>query len=497
VTEPLVLAVDQGTSGTTCLLVKPRGEIVGRAHREVAVRYPRDGWVEQDAETLWTSVLAASQELLDGAGREPVALGITNQRETTVVFDRRTLEPVAPAIVWQCRRSAEICAEHRARGDEPEVRRRTGLLLDPYFSATKIEWLLRSDESLRARATRGELCATTVDAWLVARLTAGRVVATDASNASRTLLFDIERGAFDDELCAMFSVPPAVLPDLCVSAGRLATTDPTAFLGRRLAISGIAGDQQAALFGQACVRPGMSKNTYGTGSFLLTNVGDQLPDPGHGLLATVAWRAGDRTTYALEGSIFVTGAALRWLTAVGVIDDPADAGPLFDSVAGAGGCFFVPALSGLGAPWWDPAARGALLGISGGTSRAHVVRAVVEAMAYRTRDVVEAMEQASGARLEELRVDGGASLMDGLCQFQADLLGIPVARAATAEATALGAAFLAALAEGLVGGIDELAGSWRAGRRFEPANPGARPEAPYAAWLDAVRRVRSDGVSAR
>lgn len=487
-----MLAVDQGTSGTTCLLVTPRGDIVGRAHREVAVRYPRDGWVEQDAEALWTSVLAASRELLDGADRDPVAVGITNQRETTVVFDRRTLEPVAPAIVWQCRRSAEICAEHRANGDEPEVRSRTGLLLDPYFSATKIEWLLRGDESLRARAARGELCAATVDAWLVARLTAGRVIATDASNASRTLLFDLDRGAFDDDLCAMFSVPPTMLPAVCESAERVAMTDPAVFLGRRLPISGIAGDQQAALFGQACVRPGMSKNTYGTGSFLLTNVGERVPHPGHGLLATVAWRTRNRTTYALEGSIFVTGAALRWLSAVGVISDPTQAGPLFDEVADAGGCFFVPALSGLGAPWWDPRARGALLGISGGTTRAHVVRAVVESMAYRTRDVVEAMERASGARLEEIRVDGGASLMDGLCQFQADLLGLPVARAATAEATAIGAAFLAALAEGLIGGIDELGEAWRAGRRFEPADPGVRPDAPYAAWLDAVRRVRTD-----
>jgi len=491
-----VLAVDQGTSGTTCLLVTPRGDVVRRAHREVPVRYPRDGWVEQDAETLWTSVVDACHELITGGDPTPVAIGITNQRETVVVFDRRTLAPVAPAIVWQCRRSAAICAEHRANGEEPEVRRRTGLLLDPYFSATKIEWLLRSDSSLRSRAERGELCASTVDAWLVARLTAGRHVVTDASNASRTLLFDLHEGSFDPQLCAMFGVPPAMLPEVSDSTARFGTSDPNVFLQLTLPISGVAGDQQAALFGQACVRPGMSKNTYGTGSFVLTNVGDAAPDPGHGLLATVAWRIGGRTVYALEGSIFVTGAALRWLADIGVIGAPEDAGALFDSVPDAAGSHFVPALTGLGAPWWDPGARGALLGLSGGVNRAHVVRAVVEAMAYRTRDVVEAMERASGLPFAELRVDGGASLMDGLCQFQADLLGIPVARAATADATALGAAFLAALAEGLIDGADALATSWRPGRRFEPAQPGVRPAENYAAWLEAVDRVRSTSATA-
>lgn len=496
-TAPLVLAVDQGTSGTTCLLVTPHGDVVRRAHREVPVRYPRDGWVEQDAEALWKSVLDATHELLTGGDGAPVAIGITNQRETVVIFDRRTLEPVAPAIVWQCRRSAAICGEHRANGEEPEVRRRTGLLLDPYFSATKIEWLLRADPSLRSRAERGELCAGTVDAWLMARLSAGRSVVTDASNASRTLLFDLEQGDFDPHLCAMFGIPPAMLPEIRDSSARLGTSDPNVFLQLQLPISGIAGDQQAALFGQACVRPGMSKNTYGTGSFLLTNVGDSVPDPGHGLLATVAWRIGGRTVYALEGSIFVTGAALRWLADTGVIDSPQDAGALFDSVPDAAGAHFVPALTGLGAPWWDPDARGALLGLSGGVSRAHVVRAVVEAMAYRTRDVVEAMERASGLRFAELRVDGGASLMDGLCQFQADLLGIPVARAATAEATGLGAAFLAALGEGLIDGTDALSAFWRPGRRFEPVHPGARPAESYAAWLDAVERVRSHSYERR
>ncbi len=492
--EPLLLAVDQGTTGTTCLLMTPGGAIRQRSYSPVALRFPREGWVEQDARDLWLSVLSAAKDALAAAESKPVALGITNQRETLVVFDRRTLEPVAPAIVWQCRRSAPICDEHRARGEEPEVRRRTGLLLDPYFTATKLEWLLRERPELRPRAERGELCATTVDGWLVARLSAGAQVAVDPSNASRTLLFDIHRGVFADDLCHLFSVPPAMLPDICDSAGRVATTAPDAFLGLALPISGLAGDQQAALFGQACVSAGMSKNTYGTGSFVLVHAGDTPPEPGSGLVGTVAWRLGGRLSYALEGSIFVTGAGLSWLRdGLGLIADVSQAGPLFDSVADTHGCHFVPALSGLGAPWWDPRARGALLGLTAGVTRAHVVRAVVEAMAFRTRDVIEAMEGAGGLTLRELRVDGGASVMDGLCQFQADLLGIPVARAATSEATALGAGMLAAVGEGLLEGPEAVAASWRPGRRFEPASPGERPGEAYTAWLDALGRVRSGG----
>jgi glycerol kinase len=316
-------------------------------------------------------------------------------------------------------------------------------------------------------------------------------VATDASNASRTLLYDLQAGDFSDELCGLFGVPPSLLPEVRDSAGRLAVTAPDAFLGRRIPISGVAGDQQAALFGQACIRPGMSKNTYGTGSFVLVNAGDRPVAPGHGLLTTVAWRLGGRDAFALEGSIFVTGAGIKWLRdGLGLIRDAAEAGPLFDSVPDAGGCFFVPAFSGLGAPYWDPGARGAFVGLSAGVTRAHLVRAVVEAMAYRTRDVLEAMERSGAGRVDELRVDGGASVMDGMCQFQADLLGIPVARAASAETTALGAAWLAAVGEGLLG-VAEVAAAWRAGQRFEPRQPGVRPEEPYAAWLQAVERVRT------
>jgi glycerol kinase len=492
VSEPLVLAIDQGTSGTTCLLVSPDGRIRARGHREVHVKHPHEGWVEQDASELWGSVVATSESLLREASARPVAIGITNQRETLVVFDRRTLEPLAPAIVWQCRRSAGICAEHRARGEEAEIRRRTGLLLDPYFTATKLEWLFREDPALAERAKRGEVCASTVDTWLIARLTAGAVLATDPGNASRTLLYDLARGDFDPGLCDLFGVPAAVLPEVRPSAGRFGTTDPASFLGMKVPVSGVAGDQQAALFGQACVEPGMSKNTYGTGSFLLVNVGEMVPDPGDGLLATVAWRIGGRDVFALEGSIFVTGAALQWLRdGLGLIDSAAEAGPLFESVPDSRGCIFVPALAGLGAPWWDSDARGALLGLTAGVTRAHVVRAVVESMAYRTRDVVEAMERASGQSLKELRVDGGASVMDALCQFQSDILGVPVARAASAEATGLGAAMLAAVGEGLASGPEETAATWRPGRRFEPATPGVRPSEPYAAWLGAIDRVRS------
>jgi glycerol kinase len=493
VPDPLLLAVDQGTTGTTALLLTPGGVARRRTYRPVRVRFPREGWVEQDAEELWSSVLIAVQELL-ADGDRPAALGITNQRETLVVFDRRSLEPVAPAIVWQCRRSAAICEEHRARGEEAELRRRTGLLLDPYFTATKLEWLLREQPELRSRAERGELCASTVDGWLIARLTAGSVLATDASNASRTLLFDLTNGDFSDELCSCFSIPRRMLPEVCDSSGRLAVTDARAFLGLSLPVNGVAGDQQAALFGQACLRQGMTKNTYGTGSFVLTNIGSTVPAPVHGLLTTLAWRLAGRDTYALEGSVFVTGAALAWLRdGLGVIADVAEAGPLFDSVADSHGSWFVPALSGLGAPWWDPQARGALLGLTAGVTRAHVVRAVVEAMAYRTRDVIEAMEKAAGLAVAELRVDGGASVMDGLCQFQADLLGIPVARAASSEATAVGAGLLAALGEGMLDGLDAVADGWQAGRRFEPATPGERPMSQYAEWLGALRRARGSG----
>ena len=491
--DPCILAIDQGTSGTTCLVVDLEGRVRGRGHADVAVRHPGNGWVEQDAEDLWVSVCAAAKETVAAAGNARlVALGVTNQRETAVVFERRSLRPVAPAIVWQCRRSAGLCAEHRGRGEEAELRERTGLVLDPYFTATKLEWLLAADAGLRSRAARGELCGGTVDTWLLARLTGGDEPVTDASNASRTLLYDLEAGDFAADLCDAFSVPRAMLAGIRPSAGRLGTTDPASFLGLRLPITGLAGDQQAALFGHACLQPGMSKNTYGTGSFVLANAGERVPRTVDGLLSTVAWRIGGQDTFALEGSIFVTGAALTWLRdGLGMISSAEEAARLFDSVPDANGCVFVPALTGLGAPFWDPHARGAFLGLTAGVTRAHMVRAVVEAMAFRTRDVVEAAEAGGDLVLGELRVDGGVSSMDGLCQLQSDLLGIPVRRAAVADVTALGAAMLAAVGEDLAGlpaGVERMT---HPGRTFEPRRAGQRPHAEYAAWRAAVDRVRT------
>ena len=485
-----VLAIDQGTSGTTCMVFSPQGEVISRAYETVEVSYPKPGWVEQDANQLLDTTISAARQAIEQSGATPAAVGITNQRETVVVVDRNTLQPVAPAIVWQCRRSAEICEQHRRSGHEQLVRERTGLLLDPYFTATKLQWLLASDSGLRSRAEHGELAALTVDAWLVAKLSREHRFATDASNASRTLLFDINTQRWDEELCQMFEIPPSMLAEVVDSAGVVAHTDATV-LGFDAPIAGIAGDQQAALFGQGCVEVGMSKNTYGTGSFVLVNAGTRPPQPVAGLLNTVAWRIDGQATYALEGSIFVTGSGLKWLRdQVRLIASVEEVGPLFDSVPDANGCFFIPALAGLGTPYWDANARGAFIGLTAAVTRAHLVRAVVEAMAYRTRDVIEAMEQAAGITIDELRVDGGATVMDGLCQFQADLLGIPVARAQSAEATARGAALLAALGAGLVPSIEAAAATWQPGARFEPAQSGQRPARQYDAWLAAVARVR-------
>jgi glycerol kinase len=488
--EQVVLAVDQGTSGSICIVTALDGRTLARAYREVPIAYPRPGWVEQDANALLSSTVEAAREAVSAAGTVPAAVGITNQRETVVIVDRATLQPVTPAVVWQCRRSAEICAAHRAHGHENEIREKTGLLLDPYFSATKLEWLMDKDPSLRERAGRGELVALTVDGWLIAQLSKEHRLATDASNASRTLLYNSREGKWDAQLCAMFGVPEQMLPEVVDSAGVIAHTDAST-LGFTAPIAGVAGDQQAALFGQGCVEAGMSKNTYGTGSFVLVNAGEEMPSPAAGLLGTVAWQLQGKATYALEGSIFVTGAGLKWLRdQVKLIDSAEEAGPLFDSVKDANGCYFVPALAGLGAPYWDADARGAFIGLTGGVTRAHMVRAVVEAMAFRTRDVIEAMETTAGLNIAELRVDGGASVMDGLCQFQSDLLALPVLRAGDAEATARGAAMLAALGAGLVSSPQEAASSWRPGRRFDPAR-GERPDEIYDGWKRAVSRVRS------
>lgn len=412
------------------------------------------------------------------------AIGITNQRETLVLWDRKTLEPIAPAIVWQDRRTADECARLRAQGSEHHVRDVTGLVVDPYFTATKLAWASKHIEGANTAA------AGTVDSWLVAKLSGGRDHVTDASNASRTLLFDINRGAWSNDMAELFRVSLGNLPEVVDSSGRISATVPEVFGGIDAPISGIAGDQQAALFGQSCTKNGMAKNTYGTGSFVLINTADQRAPSRSGMLTTVAWRRGGQLTYALEGAIFITGAVLQWLRdGLGLIAQAPEAGPIAASVSDAGGVFFVPAFVGLGAPHWDPYARGTILGLTRGTNRAHVVRAAVESMAYQTRDVVEAMENETGERLTELRVDGGASVMDVLCQFQSDLLGIPVRRPRQTETTALGAAFLAGIGVGIWADRD-LADLWKLDREFEPQMSRDQADGLQARWRDAVERSR-------
>jgi glycerol kinase len=412
------------------------------------------------------------------------AVGITNQRETLVLWDRRTLEPISPAIVWQDRRTAAACDQLRAAGHQRRVREVTGLVLDPYFTATKLAWAIEHID----RAA--DAAVGTVDSWLVARLSAGRDHVTDASNASRTLLFDIARGAWSEEMANLFGVPLANLPRVVDSSGRISITDPEVFGGITAPITGIAGDQQAALFGQACTTAGMAKNTYGTGSFVLMQTGANRVDSTSGMLTTVAWRREGRLSYALEGAIFITGAALQWLRdGLGIIGSAAEAGPLASSIADSGGVFMVPAFVGLGAPHWDPYARGTIVGLTRGTGRAELVRAAVEAMAYQTRDVVEAMQKDLGASMPELRVDGGASVMDVLCQFQADLLGIPVRRPRHTETTALGAAFLAGLGAGTWSDAD-LKGLWKLDREFEPRMSRDEADTLQMRWRDAVERSR-------
>jgi glycerol kinase len=421
-----------------------------------------------------------------------MGVGITNQRETTIIWDRQTGEPIYNAIVWQDRRTASLCKDLQDVGAESLIRERTGLVIDPYFSGTKIAWLLDHVNGARGRAERGELAFGTIDSWLTWQLTGNRTHVTDVSNASRTLLFNIHTNDWDDELLRLLRVPPAILPEVHPSAHAFGMV-PAALFGEPLIIGGIAGDQQAALFGQACLEPGMTKNTYGTGSFVLMNIGTERPAPTEGMLTTVAWTLADGTThYALEGAIFVTGAAVQWLRdELGIVRTAAEIGPLAESVPDTGGAYLVPAFAGLGSPWWDPYARGTIVGITRGTGRAQLARAVVEAMAYQTRDVVEAMAAASGRAISELRIDGGASVMDLLAQLQADQLGVDVSRPANPETTALGAAYLAGLAEGVWPSVGDLAASWRLERTFEPAPDRTAADAAYAEWRRAVDRSRA------
>ena len=480
---PSILALDQGTTGSTALLIHQDGSVLGRGYREVTQHFPQPGWVEHDAEEIYQVSLSAMKEAL--AGREvPAGLGITNQRETVVLWDRRSLAPVTRAIVWQDRRTTERCRELRDSGVESLIRQRTGLVADPYFSATKLEWLLK-DPALRRRAARGELAAGTVESWLVAKLTGGTVHVTDHTNASRTLLYDLKTRDWDSDLLSLFGVPREVLPTLVRSSEVVGET-VAPLLGRALPIAGLAGDQQSALFGQGCVKTGLAKNTYGTGAFLLVLAGNRPPGPPDGVLATVACGPRGEPWYALEGSVFIAGAALQWLRdGLGIIAAAAESEGMARSVSDTAGVHFVPAFVGLGTPYWEPEARGTVTGLTRGTTRAHLVRAALEAMAYSSAELLSAMAAAGRLKVPALRVDGGAAANDWLMQFQADVLGIPVERPDLVETTALGAAGLAGLALGIWQGADEFQ-SRRRFTRFEPRLGRAAREALLAEWHRAV-----------
>jgi glycerol kinase len=487
----VVLAIDAGTTGVRSYAIDESGAPISSKYQEFPQYFPRPGWVEHDPDEIWSAVEATLAGVVAEVDRPVAAIGITDQRETTVVWNRRTGEVAHRAIVWQDRRTADRCGDLRDTGHLPLVRSTTGLVLDPYFSATKLEWLLGEGGVERSP----DLAFGTIDSWLVWKLTGGAEHVTDVTNASRTLLYDIREGAWSPALVDLFGVDASMLPEVRPSSGRLGVTAEGLPCGAGIPVSGVAGDQQAALFGQACFRPGMAKNTYGTDSFVLKNVGETCPEPVDGLLTTIAWSL-DRpeglvTHYALEGAIFVTGAAVQWLRdGLGIIVDAAETGPLAESCADTGGVMFVPAFTGLGSPWWDPYARGTIVGITRGTGRAELARAVVEAMAFQTRDVVEAMDAASDTPLAGLRADGGASVMDLLLQLQADQLQVEVTRPTVQETTAMGAAYLAGLAEGVWSSLDEIESHWHVDRRVAPASAPEVADAAHAQWRRAVERSR-------
>jgi len=482
-TKPSVLAIDQGTTGSTCLVIDSDGRVIGRGYREITQHYPQPGHVEHDAEEILTRTVDAGREAIAQAGQVPAAIGITNQRETVVVWDRDSGRPVGPAIVWQDRRTADRCSELAPYASE--ISQITGLVIDPYFSATKLEWMLR-DADLARRAAGGALLAGTIDTWLIWRLTGGAVHATDPTNASRTLLFDIDAREWSRVQCERFTVPLAMLPEVRPSSGDFGVAD-AAWFGSPVPIRGVAGDQQAALFGQGCWQPGEGKNTYGTGAFLLFNAGDTRPPGGMGMLTTLACGRRGEAAYALEASIFIAGAAVQWLRdGLGIVTSASETEALAKSLDGNDGVYFVPALVGLGAPHWEPRARGTITGLTRGTTRAHLARAALESMAYGTRDVVEAMRALGAGSLDRLRVDGGAAANDWLMQFQADQLGVPVERPDLVETTALGAAGLAGLAAGVWSSPDEFLRG-RSFTRFEPSAPPERVAADHTGWLRAVR----------
>ena len=487
--DATILAIDQGTTGTTVLLLDRSGRVRGRGYAELPQRFPRPGWVEHDPDAIWASVLSAGSRALADAKlprTAVVAIGVTNQRETTLLWDRRTGEPVAHAIVWQDRRTAARCAELERRSGAA-IRRATGLVCDPYFSASKLEWLLAHHTRARALARRGRLAFGTVDSWLVWKLTGGAVHATDPTNASRTMLFGLRSRRFEPELLRRFGVPADVLPEVRPSAGDFGVTRGSKLVPDGVPVAGVAGDQQAALFGQGCVRAGQSKNTYGTGCFLLLHTGARPVASRAGLLTTVACGPRGEAAYALEGSVFVAGAALQWLRdGLGLLARASESEALARSVPDSGGVVMVPAFAGLGAPYWRPDVRGALLGLTRGTTRAHVVRAALESLAFQSRDLVEAMARDAGSRVRALQVDGGAVANDWLMQYQADVLGVPVRRPRVIETTALGAGLLAGLATGFWGSQRELDGARKLQREFRPRRDARWRAAEYARWTDAV-----------
>ena len=490
-TPKLVLAIDQGTTSSRAILFDAQGSPRGQAQRPIAPTYPHPGWVEQDATAIWETTLAVAREVLEQTGTPPssvAAIGIANQRETTVLWDRRTGIPVAPAVVWQSRQSAALVEAIERRGMTETYQRRTGLVPDAYFSATKVAWLLDRDPELRRRAEAGEVLFGTVDSWLLWHLSGGKVHATDYTNASRTMLYDIRALDWADDLLSDLAIPRAMLPDVRDSSGMLFETDRSLF-GADLPVAGVAGDQQAALVGQVCFRPGEAKNTYGTGSFLLLHTGNDAQSSSHRLLTTIASGIGGRIEYALEGAIFVTGAAVQWLRdGLGIIREAAEVETLAGSVPDSGGVVFVPALAGLGAPHWDQAARGMLLGVTRGTTAAHIARATLEAIALQVKEVLDAMHADSGVALAELRVDGGAAANDLLLQIQADILDVPVVRPRIVETTALGAAALAGLAVGVWRDHDALRATWQEDRRFEPRFAASERDRLVARWRAGVER---------
>jgi len=493
VKESFILALDQGTTSSRAILFNRQGEPVGTAQKEFTQIYPRPGWVEHDPEEIWASVLDVMRDVMRAHGVAPeqiAAIGVTNQRETTVVWDRETGKPVWNAVVWQSRQTEDICDDLKNKGYEAFVRERTGLPIDPYFSGTKLRWILDHAEGAREKAAAGRLLFGTVDSWLIWKLTGGKRHVTDVTNASRTLMYNIHQLKWDEELLAMLEVPASVLPEVRSTSEVYGYTSEEV-TGRAIPIAAAAGDQQAALFGQACFVPGMAKNTYGTGCFLLMNTGAKAVKSAHGLLTTIAWGIGDKVEYALEGSVFVAGSAIQWLRdGLQIISTARESEDYARQVESTDGVYVVPAFVGLGTPYWDSRVRGAIFGLTRGTGRAHLIRATLEALAYQTKDVLAAMEEDAGIRLEKLRADGGAALNDFLMQFQSDILGVPVERPTTHETTALGAAYLAGLAVGFWENRDDITAQWKAERTYVPAMDESLRAEKYEGWKKAVAAAR-------